>query len=212
MKDLKEIQNKILSYNPESYYRIYKLYEFGYCGKIFEWIKKQNPVSIIDIGGGYGTFCMYCRKLFPNSYIRLVDIVQTANFEMLKENNIDLCLCDIEKSIPDGTYDIVIFTEILEHLTFNPVDTINKIKKLLNPKGKLYLSTPDVNSWGRLGFFESHKDMIDGFHFRPDLKFEHIYHYSKEELKELLKDFKINKFEIINNDWGNHFNLELEVM
>jgi 2-polyprenyl-6-hydroxyphenyl methylase/3-demethylubiquinone-9 3-methyltransferase len=40
-------------------------------------------------------------------------------------------------------YDIILFTEILEHITFNPIDFWKHIYRLLKNKGFIYITTPN---------------------------------------------------------------------
>ena len=42
-----------------------------------------------------------------------------------------------------GTYDLVTFTEILEHLVVNPIELLRQLFGLLKPSGSLYLTTPN---------------------------------------------------------------------
>ncbi|MCE7505198.1 class I SAM-dependent methyltransferase [Polynucleobacter sp. IMCC30063] len=44
----------------------------------------------------------------------------------------------------DALFDIVIFTEIIEHLTINPCRVLREIKRILKPEGVLILTTPNV--------------------------------------------------------------------
>lgn len=43
----------------------------------------------------------------------------------------------------DGTFDYVIFMEVIEHL-YNPLYVVSEIKRILRPGGKLILSTPNI--------------------------------------------------------------------
>jgi 2-polyprenyl-6-hydroxyphenyl methylase/3-demethylubiquinone-9 3-methyltransferase len=43
----------------------------------------------------------------------------------------------------DGTFDAVIFTAILEHITFNPVRFWRRVYELLTDRGFIYLTTPN---------------------------------------------------------------------
>lgn len=43
----------------------------------------------------------------------------------------------------ENKYDIILFTEILEHITFNPIMFWKKIYNLLNDGGLIYISTPN---------------------------------------------------------------------
>lgn len=41
-------------------------------------------------------------------------------------------------------YDLVVFTEIMEHITFNPIVFWKRIYQLLKPGGMIYISTPNA--------------------------------------------------------------------
>jgi 2-polyprenyl-3-methyl-5-hydroxy-6-metoxy-1,4-benzoquinol methylase len=44
----------------------------------------------------------------------------------------------------DGKFDLVVFTEIIEHITFNPVAYWARVYKLLDERGSIYLTTPNA--------------------------------------------------------------------
>jgi len=46
---------------------------------------------------------------------------------------------------PDGTFDVVLFCEIIEHLLMDPVAVLRQIKRVLRPGGVLVLTTPNVS-------------------------------------------------------------------
>jgi len=46
-------------------------------------------------------------------------------------------------SIDDDTFDIVLFTEIIEHLTFNPVAMWREIYRVIKPGGRIVVTTPN---------------------------------------------------------------------
>ena len=46
---------------------------------------------------------------------------------------------------PDGAFDIVIFTEIIEHIN-NPMPVLARLARLLRPGGIIYITTPNWNS------------------------------------------------------------------
>jgi 2-polyprenyl-3-methyl-5-hydroxy-6-metoxy-1,4-benzoquinol methylase len=45
--------------------------------------------------------------------------------------------------LPDDSIDVVLFCEILEHLTFNPVDFWKHVYRVLRPGGRIVLTTPN---------------------------------------------------------------------
>ncbi len=51
---------------------------------------------------------------------------------------------------PDGTFDVVVFSELVEHLAINPVWALAEMHRVLKPGGHLILSTPNALSLERL--------------------------------------------------------------
>ena len=67
------------------------------------------------------------------------------NFDIIKvvENNLEHL--NSQDEVRDK-YDVILFTEILEHITFNPVSFWKKIYSLIHTKGYIYISTPNSMS------------------------------------------------------------------
>jgi 2-polyprenyl-6-hydroxyphenyl methylase/3-demethylubiquinone-9 3-methyltransferase len=69
------------------------------------------------------------------------------------ELDISLLPCeDMEQAnelaqLPDSSIDVVLFTEILEHITFNPVGFWRHIHRILKPGGRILITTPNYYSW-----------------------------------------------------------------
>jgi len=55
---------------------------------------------------------------------------------------------DLEGPFPysDETFDVVIFTEVLEHLSVDPMHTLSEINRITKPAGAILLSTPNCAS------------------------------------------------------------------
>lgn len=60
----------------------------------------------------------------------------------------DVKVCDIEKEallFADGTFDAVVFTEVLEHIAIkNPAEILPEFRRVLRNGGKVLFSTPNV--------------------------------------------------------------------
>jgi SAM-dependent methyltransferase len=54
------------------------------------------------------------------------------------------------KDILFDSIDIVLFCEIIEHLTFNPIPMWKEIYRVMKPAGKIIVTTPNANFWPRL--------------------------------------------------------------
>lgn len=52
--------------------------------------------------------------------------------------------------LPSDSFDIVLFCEIIEHLTFNPIPMWRQIYRVLRPGGRIIITTPNANHWRRL--------------------------------------------------------------
>lgn len=50
--------------------------------------------------------------------------------------------------VPDESVDVVLFTEILEHITFNPVAFWKAVYRMLRPGGRIVLTTPNFYAAG----------------------------------------------------------------
>jgi SAM-dependent methyltransferase len=152
-----------------------------------------RPSRVLDVGCAYGSLSIGAK-------IQGYDVVATdydstyANKPVLEKMGIgfhewDLYAdCPIEKS--NGLFDVAIFTEVLEHLDFNPIIALLKIRDLLRTGGKLVLSTPrreDSRNWESNDLVSplphwSHLPFVRG----PVREDRHYHIYSQAELIELL--------------------------
>ena len=94
----------------------------------------------------------------------------------------------------DDSIDAVIFTEIIEHLTFNPIILWKAIYRVLKPGGHIYLSTP--NSMYHETVQKNLIALLDDARYGIDLKdifntgtFGH--HWKEFSKPELIEYFKI---------------------
>lgn len=113
-------------------------------------------------------------------------------------------LKDVPKKIdlPDGSVDFIFFMEVIEHL-LSPLPTLEEVKRLLAPGGKVFITTPNIaspiNALSMIlhGTSPNHtgediKSMQGNFWFQTSLYRPHVNIYSYRQMKELMKyyDFK----------------------
>ncbi|WP_040548994.1 class I SAM-dependent methyltransferase [Pedosphaera parvula] len=108
---------------------------------------------VLDLGCGHGVFGSElvkkgCQVTFADEENYLLPELAGAPFRQI---NIDKE--DVSKL---GSYDLVICSNVLEHLA-KPVDFINAVKNILTPSGVLYLSwTNWLSIWGGHEFSPFH--------------------------------------------------------
>lgn len=111
----------------------------------------------------------------------------------------DLASARALATVPDDTFDVVLFTEIIEHLAFNPVAMWRQIHRVMKPGAQLIVTTPNYyalrgRAWQWLRFLRG-----DGSGLRVDAilgepTFAH--HWKEYSLREL-RDY----FESISRDF-----------
>lgn len=224
MQQLIKVQSEIASSETNPHYvNKYRAMEIKFWLNLPKWIyenKEKGKCVGLDIGCAYGTLALFCKKTLDCEMycIDFIDVYRDKN--LFKNYNITFAINNIEFDLfPwDMKFDFVIFTETLEHFTFNPIPTLKKIHSILSKDGLLYLSTPDAAEWGRVT--KVYNNIIDmpppkkGIPLptqKFDLKDGHVYQYTKEELFHILDEsgFQVEKFDY-SPSHKRHFNLTLK--
>lgn len=177
----------------------------------------KNIIKIADIGSYPGTLAYILRKIFPPNKLK-ISIYDHPNIinenqaycDFCRENNISSHPLDLKnfKNLNDE-FDIIIMSEVLEHLPSNPYHIIKKIKKSLLDNGILYLTVPNsAKLKNRIKFFfglsiyenvnsyfveEDHPNNLYGYHWRE---------FTTKEISSILQYLKLNieKLETIGYD------------
>jgi SAM-dependent methyltransferase len=117
---------------------------------------------------------------------------------LLSDAGVESVVWDLDQvpfPLPDAAFDVAVLTEVLEHLREYPARSLADIRRVLRPRGRLYLTTPNaayVMNRLRLllgrSIYTPLRDWIDGpTHAR------HAREYTFGEIEQLLEhaDFKI---------------------
>jgi 2-polyprenyl-3-methyl-5-hydroxy-6-metoxy-1,4-benzoquinol methylase len=122
------------------------------------WIQQSGVVfdkslKVLDLGCGHGVFGLEllkrgCQVTFADAENWLIPEASHAEFHQINLDQDDIARL--------GKYDLVICSNVLEHLS-NPDKFIATIDQILNVKGKLYLSwTNWLSPWGGHEFSPFH--------------------------------------------------------
>src|SRR5215813_4900675 len=89
---------------------------------------------------------------------------------------------------PDESFDVVIFSELIEHLGVNPVRALAEIHRVLRPNGVVVVTTPNALSLERFAtFLRAGSQMVDRYSPLFGYGARHNREYHPGELHELLE-------------------------
>lgn len=182
----RKLEKRVISQNDFTHKPLLNILK----GRLYRYKK------ILDIGCGTGTVCFYFAK--NGIYSVGIDISKKA-IALAKINAKYLFLTkqtkfyysDFPGHKESGKFDLIICTEVLEHL-HDDNRAMSEIYSLLNPGGELIVSVPLKSS-----FLYRHR-FLEKF----DNEVGHLRRYSESELKELIQN---EKFRIIKIDKNQGF-------
>ena len=167
-------------------------YDF-HIKRVEETLKLVNPYikdinHILNIG--YSDFDEYIKNYFNKDISYLIpEVIIDKNVTDRKFIVGDICNTNFKI---DYKYDLVIFTEVLEHLLQDDEIVLLNIKKLIRTKGFLLISVPNALTFSNRvnviigkNIYWSKKDIIKGVYGG----YGHIREYSVSEIKELVGKF-----------------------
>lgn len=148
------------------------------------WVKEKaaslaRGARVLDVGAGEGQY----RTLFSHCYYKTQDFAQYQGtskgplVENWKYGSIDYVSDITAIPVPDGAFNAVLCTEVLEHVP-RPIDALKEISRILAPDGKLFLTAP----------FSS------GLHQQP---FHYYGGFTPHFYKEFLPELSLQIVEII---------------
>jgi len=119
---------------------------------------------------------------------RLRQRLQSEEFG--EEHEFDCACFDLEREtfpFESGSFDGVLFCEVIEHLAENPVFTLSEIHRVLRPGGWLLVSTPNAVRVGHLMRFALGGNPFDQYHLGSPLRgSRHSREYTLDDLRALI--------------------------
>jgi 2-polyprenyl-6-hydroxyphenyl methylase/3-demethylubiquinone-9 3-methyltransferase len=119
--------------------------------RILEATWTDRQASVLDVGAHWlHQAVLYARDGYR---VTAADFTQTlaqpgvrkaaAAYQIKLLEYTDLAAPDELASLRDDSFDLILFTEILEHLAFNPVRMWRELYRLLRPGGRILIGTPN---------------------------------------------------------------------
>ncbi len=207
---------------PHGYALRYRRQELGYWKRIPSWIYEDfrrraaggDALRCLDVGCAYGTLLLFATKLLGCEPYA-VDIANLLHPALVSDYGIHYAANNIERdAFPWQTqFDLIVFTEVLEHLNFNALPTMEKLRRLLAPGGRLYLSTPDAARWGRqTKYYARYADLPMPCAGSQAAKIsDHVWHFRAGELIQLAgtAGLRVTRCEYSPGSRKRHLNLTL---
>lgn len=99
----------------------------------------------------------------------------------------------------DESFDLVLFCEVVEHMTNDPVAALNELKRVLRPGGRLILTTPNVARLENVARITAGQNVYDPYSgYGPYGR--HNREYSVAELARLMTDMGFEREELFTAD------------
>lgn len=209
------IWDEIYETNRDRYLKIHKnRYEELFVTLTALFPKKT--VRLLEIGPS--VYISFYKKLFDNIELITLDrplSMNGASYEWCRQQghvdahyHVDLQTERLKPVVGDpplGTFDIIICTEVLEHLLVNPVEFFSDLLSLLNEKGICYLSTPNFLSYSNL---EAMKRGENPQHVFPGIgeNNDGHHHFREYAMTELLTFIKNAGGKILQSNYSDSWN------
>jgi SAM-dependent methyltransferase len=149
--------------------------------------------AILEIGGYPFYFSMCLRKLGVD--LTTVDLAPQRAQELIREYSLRVVRCDIEReALPfnDRSVATITLCATFEHLRVDPFFALEEIRRVLQPGGLLYLTTPNLYRLGNIVSFALGR----GLAFDPIREYGklrsvghmgHVREYTASEIRRFLE-------------------------
>lgn len=174
----------------------------------FDWLvrhfKNQPAKKLLEVGPGIGVCSISLKKMldFDITWLTIPEEEPVWNawrndssLNIFKKYNIHIKETFVEEKDFEGTYDVILMSQVLEHFIFNPVPTIKRLVNHLSDDGILCISVPDT-IYNDPKNVESYKDipLYESLTVRERVvrtkvnNFTHFHEYSYDEALELFDE------------------------
>ncbi len=162
--------------------------------------------DILELGSAPFHFTLMLKEMGMS--VMGVDIDPDRFTEFINKNGLSIVKCDVEKEdlpFEESSFHMVLFNEVFEHMRINPIQTLNKIRRILHPDGYLMLSTPNLYSITTSINFLLGKGFDDPYEqFDKIEKYGHMGHVREYSVSQVRKFLEKTGYEVVEVKMQSH--------
>lgn len=155
---------------------------------IKELAKDVKPNDVIIDAGTWSGYVPVLQKIFPNN--RIICISDMKSYRGKKSKNLEFHDLNLEKDplpLKDGEAGVVLLMETIEHFSTDPMFFLSEANRVLRNGGKLFVTTPNMNSWRALGaVLTGYSPYTFGSYAVSAASSIHCHEYTPRELDTIL--------------------------
>ncbi len=160
-----------------------------------------GPIRVLEIGSNPYFLTYLLRKHRPEAELTLLNYFGGATelrsqtlaardphgtIESFSFEYHNLNIEETELPFADGSFDVVLYCEVIEHLLNDPLATLLRVKRVLRPDGRLVLTTPNVSRLENVARMIAGANIYDPYSgYGPYGR--HNREYNRHELHHLLR-------------------------
>ena len=183
--------------------------------RILRYILAHAPENqmprLLDVGAQFGALAIYAGRLGCRAAAVDYGPYARAFREAVADRGVDYRHCDLAREplpFAHNSFDYVTYTDVMEHHAFSPKRVLAEIHRVLAPRGRLILATPNhasVYNRIKLIFGGNVNDEFDYF-FNTTADAEtypgHHREFTRTEIKSALEqtDFRVLECRVIDDD------------
>jgi 2-polyprenyl-3-methyl-5-hydroxy-6-metoxy-1,4-benzoquinol methylase len=193
----RKVQLRIISKNDFTYRKI-----VGILGKYL-----KPHMSVLDIGCGVGTIDLYLanlgyRVLGIDISINAISIARKNALNLNVNDNVNFKTANFNKLNKKGLFDVVICSEVLEHVV-DDKSTVKMIKKYLKKGGIVVASSPSINApLYRIGVLKKFDDEVGHIRRYSVQNYVDLFRNSEFQIKEVSKTEGVLRNFLFTNSFG----------